>query len=175
MANLYFRYGAMGSGKSTALMQVNHNYKEKGFKTFIVKPKIDTKGDTKLVSRMGVSIEADLLIDSFLKEKQVKELFEIAKIYDIPVICYGLKTNFKGKLFEGSKALFELSDEFEELATVCDCGKKARFNARKVDGKFTSRGEEVIIDGTSHIEYVSLCGRCYAIKVLGNTKKCKKM
>ena len=199
MANLYFRYGAMGSGKSTALMQVNYNYKEKGFNTFIVKPKIDTKGNTKLVSRMGVSIEADLLIDSkdsfynylniildnivcilvdeaqFLKEKQVKELFEIAKIYDIPVICYGLKTNFKGKLFEGSKALLELSDEFEELATVCDCGKKARFNARRVDGKFTSTGEEVIIDGTSHIEYVSLCGRCYAIKVLGNTKKCKKM
>ena len=64
MANLYFRYGAMGSGKSTALMQVNHNYKTKGFKTFIVKPKIDTKGDNKLVSRMGVSVEADLLIDS---------------------------------------------------------------------------------------------------------------
>lgn len=199
MANLYFRYGAMGSGKSTALMQVNYNYKSKGFKTFIVKPKIDIKGNTKLVSRMGVSIETDLLIDSkdsfynylnlildnivcilvdeaqFLKEKQVKELFEIAKIYDIPVICYGLKTNFKGKLFEGSKALFELSDEFEELATVCDCGKKARFNARKVDGKLTSTGEEVIIDGTSNIEYVSLCGKCYSIKVLGNTKKCKKM
>lgn len=195
MANLYFRYGAMGSGKSTALMQVAHNYKEKGFKTFVVKPKIDTKGDDKLVSRMGISLDVDLLITKyesfykyidditnnmvcvlvdeaqFLTNNQVKELFEITKIYDIPVICYGLRTNFKGELFEGSASLFELSDEFEELATVCVCGKKARFNARKVDDEYTISGEEIIIDGSKNIQYISLCGKCFVEKVLKKAKK----
>lgn len=199
MANLYFRYGAMGSGKSTALMQVAHNYTQKGFNVFVIKPKIDTKGESKLVSRMGISLDVDLLLDSkdsifnylniildnkvcilvdeaqFLKEKQIIELFEITKIYDIPVICYGLKTNFKGKLFEGSKALFEFSDDLEELTTVCACGKKARFNARKIDGIYTVIGEEVVIDGTSNVEYEALCGKCYALKVLTNTKNYKKI
>lgn len=199
MANLYFKYGAMGSGKSTALMQVAHNYKQKNFDVFVIKPKIDTKGDNKLVSRMGISLDVDLLLDSkdsiynylnsildnkvcilvdeaqFLKERQIKELFEITKIYDIPVICYGLKTNFKGKLFEGSKALLEFGDDFEELTTVCACGKKARFNARKVNGIFTVMGDEVVIDGTNDIEYEALCGRCYVVKVLANTKNCKKV
>lgn len=195
MAKLYFRYGAMGSGKSTILMQVAHNYEQRGFKVFVIKPKVDTKGDTKLVSRIGIMREVDWVIDSnepvyskidvltdktecilvdeaqFLTEKQVLELWKISKDYDIPVVCYGLKTNFKGKLFEGSKALLEVGDSFEELVTVCVCGMKARFNARKVNGEFTATGDEVVIDGTSNIEYTALCGKCYLEKVLKKTKK----
>lgn len=194
MANLSFRYGAMGSGKSTALMQVAHNYKMRGFKTFVIKPKVDTKGNNKLVSRMGISLDVDLVIEKddsfynyidkltkdivcilvdeaqFLPEKQIIELWEITKMYDMPVICFGIRTNFKGKLFGGSKTLFELSDEFEELATVCECGKKARFNARIVDGEYTSSGDEVVIDGTKNISYNALCGKCFLEKVLGKTR-----
>lgn len=193
MAKLYFRYGAMGSGKSTVLMQVAHNYEQKGFKVFVIKPKIDTKGDTKLVSRIGITREVDwvigieeqiyskidiltnemkcILVDEvqFLTERQVLELWKISKEYDIPVICYGLKTNFKGKLFEGSKTLLEVGDAFEELITVCTCGRKARFNARKVNGEFTEVGEEVVIDGSKNIEYTALCGKCYLEKVLKKT------
>ena len=195
MAKLYFRYGAMGSGKSTVLMQVAYNYEQRGFKVFVLKPKGDTKGDNKLVSRIGITREVDWVIDSdeqvyskidvltdnmkcilvdeaqFLTERQVLELWEISKEYDIPVVCYGLKTSSKGKLFEGSKALLEVGDAFEELVTVCVCGTKARFNARKVNGEFTASGEEVVIDGTSNIEYTALCGKCYLEKVLKKTKK----
>lgn len=195
MAKLYFRYGAMGSGKSTVLMQVAHNYEQKGFKVFVIKPEIDTKGDTKLVSRIGITREVDwvlgsneqvsskidiltnnmtcILVDEaqFLTESQVQELWRITKEYNIPVVCYGLKTNFKGKLFEGSKTLLELADSFEELATVCECGTKARFNARKENDNFTADGEEVVIDGSSNIEYIALCGKCYLEKVLKKTKR----
>ena len=195
MAKLYFRYGAMGSGKSTVLMQVAHNYEQRGFKVFVLKPKVDTKGDTKLVSRIGITREVDWVIDSdeqvyskidiltdnmecilvdeaqFLTERQVLELWKISKEYDIPVVCYGLKTNFKGKLFEGSKALLEVGDSFEELVTVCVCGTKARFNARKVNGEYTANGDEVVIDGASNVEYTALCGKCYLEKVLKKIKK----
>ena len=194
MANLRFRYGAMGSGKSTALMQVTHNYKSRGFKTFVVKPRVDTKGNDTLVSRIGISLKVDLVIAKdesfydhieqltknivcilvdeaqFLTEKQVIELWKITKEYDVPVICYGIRTNFKGHLFEGSKALFELSDEFEELATVCECGKKARFNARLVDDKYTILGDEVVIDGAKNIKYNALCGKCFLEKVIKEKK-----
>ena len=194
MANLSFRYGAMGSGKSTALMQVTHNYKSRGFKTFVVKPRVDTKGNDTLVSRIGISLKVDLVIAKdesfydhieqltknivcilvdeaqFLTEKQVIELWKITKEYDVPVICYGIRTNFKGHLFEGSKALFELSDEFEELATVCECGKKARFNARLVDDKYTILGDEVVIDGAKNIKYNALCGKCFLEKVIKEKK-----
>lgn len=194
MANLIFRYGAMGSGKSTALMQVAYNYSSRGFKTFVIKPKVDTKGNSNLVSRIGISLSVDLLIDKddsfydsidiiannvvcilvdeaqFLSKEQVYELFMITKEYDIPVICYGLRTNFKGELFEGSMALFALSDELEELATICSCGKKARFNARKINGDFTLDGDEIIIDDSPYIEYVALCGKCYLEKIMKNKK-----
>ena len=91
----------------------------------------------------------------------------VSKLKHIPVICYGLKTDFKTNSFEGSKRLFELSDELEELITICSCGKRAKFNSRKCDGKYLTDGKQVLIDGTSNIEYESLCGKCYIQKVLG--------
>ena len=185
MAKFHFRYGAMNAGKSTILLQTAYNYEEKGKKVVVLKPSVDTKGDEKIVSRIGLERKVDYLISDndsiisklgdnlsslscilvdeaqFLKRKQVDELFYISKIMDIPVIAFGLRTDFKSNGFEGSIRLLELADALEEMPTICRCGKKARFNARKVDGKFTFDGDSIAIDDTSEFEYESLCGACY--------------
>ena len=191
MSKLYFRYGAMNCGKSSALMQVAHNYEENNKKVLVIKSKIDTKADDRLSSRIGLERKVDILIDKnasfekyfedwdnnvdcilvdeaqFLSEKQVEELWLVTKMYDIPVICYGLKTDFQSHLFEGSKRLLELSDEIEELITICNCGKRAKFNIRFVDGKYVDTGDEVLIDGSkSNIKYKPMCGKCY-VKIKG--------
>lgn len=192
MAKLYFRYGAMGAGKSTMLMQVAHNYEQQGLNVLVVKPSIDTKGEDKVVSRIGIERRVDILLKEnelvsnyeltgivcivvdevqFMREEQITDLWYISKEYDIPVVCYGLKVNFKGELFEGSKRLLELSDSLEELVTICKCGKKARFNARKVNGNYTLTGDDVVIDGTSNIEYEALCGKCFLEDVVKVKKK----
>ena len=189
MAKLYFRYGAMNCGKSSALMQVAHNYDENNRKVIVIKPKIDTKGNDYLESRIGLKRKVDILIDEnesfekyydnwnediscilvdeaqFLKEKQVEELWIATKMYNIPIICYGLKTDFTSKLFEGSKRLLELADETSELTTICSCGRKAKFNARFVNDIFTDTGESIIIDGSNtDVKYKPLCGKCYLKK-----------
>lgn len=185
MAKFHFRYGAMNAGKSTILLQTAYNYEEKGKKVVILKPSVDTKGDEKIVSRIGLERKVDYLIgdnDSiisklgdnissfscilvdeaqFLKRKQVDELFYISKMMDIPVIAFGLRTDFKSNGFEGSIRLLELADALEEMPTICRCGRKARFNARKVDGKFTFDGDSIVIDDNSNVKYESLCGTCY--------------
>lgn len=185
MAKFHFRYGAMNAGKSTILLQTAYNYEEKGKKVVILKPSVDTKGDEKIVSRIGLERKVDYLIgdnDSiisklgdnlsslscilvdeaqFLKRKQVDELFYISKMMDIPVIAFGLRTDFKSNGFEGAIRLLELADALEEMPTICRCGKKARFNARKVDGKFTFDGDSIVIDDNSNVKYESLCGTCY--------------
>lgn len=187
MAKLYFKYGAMNCGKTTALLQVAHNYEEKGMNVIVLKSSIDKKGNENIVSRLGIEREVDhlilpednimdiinvenlncILVDEvqFMTNKQVKQLWIISKLYDIPVICYGLKTNFKGELFEGSKTVIELADELDELVTICECGKKAKFNARKINGNFVYDGDVVAIDGID-AEYEPLCGECYIKKVL---------
>lgn len=193
MSKLYFRYGAMNSGKTTLLLQVAHNYEERGMKVVILKPGIDTKGDNKIVTRIGLTREVDhvvksdekiidylnslpedvvcILIDEaqFLTRDQVDELFMFTKLKNKPVICYGLRSDFKTMAFPGSLRLFEVCDNLEELITICRCGKRAKFNGRIVDGKFTSSGDQVAIDGENHVEYESLCGKCYLEKVLGIT------
>lgn len=193
MSKLYFRYGAMNAGKSTVLLQVKHNYKEKDRKCIIIKPKVDTKGNDTIVSRIGISSKVDLLLgDSeslfsdknsliiknvdcilvdeaqFLTEKQIDELWFITKKFNIPVICYGIRTNFKSHLFTGSKRLMEVADEIEEIVTICSCGKKAKFNARIVNGEYISDGESIAIDDNDSIKYESLCGKCYIENVLKN-------
>ena len=188
MAKLYFRYGAMNCGKTTNLLQVAHNYEEKGLKVIIIKSSIDKKGDKNIVSRLGVERKVDILLEpnnkikdlinfenlncilvdeaQFLEPNQVKELWKIAKLNSIPVICYGLRTNFKGEFFKGSKTLMELSDVLEELVTICKCGHKAKFNARKVNGKIVKDGSDVAIDGFDNVTYESMCGKCYIKEVL---------
>ena len=147
MAKLYFRYGAMNSGKSTALMQVAHNYEEQGMKVLILKPQVDTKGGGELVSRLGVRRKADLLIPPV--------------DLNIPVICYGLRADFSLKGFPGSTRLLELAHTIEEMKTICTCGRKAICNCRKVNGQFVFEGEQVAIDLENDVQYVSMCPQCY--------------
>lgn len=185
MAKLYFRYSTMNSGKTTQLIQVAHNYEERGMKTLIMKPQIDTKGNNKIVSRLGIEKNVDILVPKnmnifdkinkifkkpniilvdeaqFLKSKQVDQLMEIVVKLHIPVICYGLRTDFKGNGFEGSTRLLLIAHSTEELKTICRCGKKAIFNARKINGNFVFEGNQVEIDNQDNIEYESLCADCY--------------
>ncbi len=185
MAKLYFRYGAMNSGKSTLLLQTCHNYEENNMKAIIVKPSIDTKGKEKIVSRIGVEKEVDLLLGKeenlyeivkkkykkvncvlvdeaqFLTRKQANECMDIVIKLDIPVICYGLRTDFLTNGFEGSTRLLEIAHTIEEMKTICKCGRKAIYNARFIDGKFITKGEQVAIDGEKKVTYISMCAKCY--------------
>ncbi len=177
----------MNSGKSTALMQVAHNYEERGMCTAIIKPKIDTKGNDQIVSRLGVTRQVDaqvsssdslkdivqnlekkgtincILVDEaqFFTTSQVDEMFEIAVKKDIPIICYGLRTDFLANGFEGSKRLLLLAHTIEELKTICRCGRKAVLNGRTINGKFVFEGDQVAIDGEAEVTYESLCATCY--------------
>lgn len=189
MAKLYFRYGPMNSGKSTRLLQDAFNYEEQGQRVAIAKPSIDTK-DTKILSRLGVSRTVDihvgegdqfielfdaldhsrkidcLFVDEaqFLSESQVNALFYIAVNRGTPVIAYGIRTDFQTNAFPGSKRLLEIAHSLDEMKTICVCGKKAMFNARKVDGAFINDGGQVAID-QGEIEYESMCGECYQRRV----------
>ena len=190
MSKLYFRHGAMNSGKSTALLQVAHNYEERDQRVLLVKPAVDTKGDRSVVSRLGVTRDVDflvtpdmnlreaytkyaaetadrgpiacLLIDEaqFLTTAQVDEALEIAVLDRVPVLAYGIRTDFLTHGFPGSIRLLEIAHSLEELKTICRCGKKAMYNARLFDGKFVFHGEQVAIDGV-HVTYESLCPSCY--------------
>ena len=188
MSKLYFRYGAMNSGKSTHLMQVAYNYEERGLRVVLIKPETDKKGGDKLVSRLGVTRKVDMVISTqdsiyemiedniekygkldcilvdevqFLKEYQIDQLFKIAVKLDIPVICYGLRTDFQMQGFEGSTRLLLIAHSIEEMKTICKCGSKALLNARKINGKFVFEGEQIAIDHVDNVEYESLCGKCY--------------
>lgn len=184
MSKLYFRYGAMGSGKSAALLQVVYNYKERNHKVVLIKPQIDTKGENKVISRIGISQPVDLrvapkdsimnlikrfkgtkaiVIDEaqFLTPKQVDELYYISKELNITVIAYGLRCDFQMKGFPGATRLLEIADDIEELKTICKCGKKAVFEVRYVNNKPTFTGNQVAIDGSNSVTYDSVCGKCY--------------
>ena len=188
MAKLYFRYGAMNSGKSTALMQVAHNYEEQGMRVLILKPQVDTKGGGELVSRLGVRRRADLLIppevdvfeavraasageqplacvlcdeSQFFTPAQAEQLFMVTVDLNIPVICYGLRADFSLQGLPGSTRLLELAHNIEEMKTICQCGRKAMFNGRKVNGKFVFEGAQVAIDMENNVQYESLCPQCY--------------
>lgn len=192
MSKLYFRFGAMNSGKSTALLQVAHNYEERSQAVLVGKPKIDAKGGDTVVSRLGMSRKVDFLIDSteslravvaklrnqklaesgidiacllldesqFFSPRQIEEALEIAVLDGIPVLAYGIRTDFQTKSFPGSLRLFELAHSIEELKTVCRCGRKALYNARLDNGKFVFEGSQVAIDGID-TSYESLCAGCY--------------
>lgn len=183
MAKLYFRYGAMNSGKSTAIIQVAYNYEEKGKKILLMKPSTDTKGKQSVQNRSGLSRKVNyillpdepirpyldeeidaILIDEaqFLTENQVRELYEISKIDNISVLCYGLRNDFQMKPFPGAIYLLALADDIEELKTICKCGKKATQNLRKINDIPTFEGAQVLIDGSiNDVTYESVCGNCY--------------
>lgn len=192
MAKLYFRYGAMNSGKSTSLLQAAYNYEERGHQVLLAKPGVDTKAGRKIHSRLGVDRSVDyvigadddaygllqanrervqretgrdvscLLVDEaqFLSARQVNDLLRVAVLDGIPVICYGIRTDFRTAAFPGSQRLLEIAHSLEELKTICRCGRKAVFNARLADGKFIFDGDQVAIDGTE-VTYESMCAACY--------------
>jgi len=198
MSKLYFRYGAMNSGKSTSLLQAAFNYEERSQHVLLAKPSVDSKGDKAIVSRLGVSRDVDfvispgqnlrtvftqestrfelangqrvacLLLDEaqFLTADQVDQALEIAVLDGVPVLAYGIRTDFRTLSFPGSKRLLEIAHSLEELKTICRCGRKAMFNARLVNGEFTFSGEQVAIDG-DQVTYESLCANCYLEKLHG--------
>ena len=193
MSKLYFRYGAMNSGKSTALLQAAFNYEERSQHVLLAKPAIDSKGDRNIVSRLGVTRAVDFLVEpkdnlrelfkrhrasysdgreiacllidesQFLTPEQVDQALELAVIDGVPVLAYGIRTDFQTNSFPGSRRLLEIAHSLEELKTICRCGRKAMFNARVINGGFTFDGEQVAIDG-DQVSYESLCASCYLEK-----------
>lgn len=183
MSSLYFKFGQMNSGKTTALIQAAYNYEERGMRVIIFKPAIDTRETSKpeAVSRIGLTHEAVtvlpesnvfgytvrandvkrvacVLVDEaqFLTQDQVDQLSDIVDLLGIPVMCYGLRTDFQGKLFPGSHRLMELADKLEEIKTICHCGRKATMVLRiDDDGKVVRDGAQIVIGGNDR--YVSVC------------------
>jgi thymidine kinase len=187
MAKLYFYYSAMNAGKSTTLLQASYNYLERGMQTLIFSPKIDTRSGTASVhSRIGLKKEAIpfssdfdfftfveeqknimhnlkcILVDEaqFLTKAQVRELSEIATEFSIPVLCYGLRSDFLGEPFEGSKYLLAWAEELIEIKTICNCGRKAIMNMRiDASGNPVTEGNQIQIGGNE--SYISRCMKCY--------------
>ena len=188
MAKLYFRYGAMGCGKTMQLLQVAFNYEERGHKVCVIKPATDTKNGNKLLTRIGPERETNfcftkdddiyakisesykdvacVLVDEaqFLTAEQVDQLMKVVNHLNIPVMAYGLRLNFRRSDagFEGATRLLQIAHEIEELKTICECGHKATLNCRFLDGKMVTDGPDVLIDdGKSKIEYRALCPACF--------------
>ena len=183
MAKLYFKYGAMGSSKSAQALITKYNYEERGMKVWLIKPKTDTRdGQNILKSRIGLFAVADeiALTDSikerfaqhsdcnviiadeaqFLAPEQIDELRDIVDDMNIPVMCFGLRTDFITKLFPGSMRLFEVADSLTEIKTICDCGAKATVNARMDDnGKIVTAGDQICIGGNDR--YIAMCHKCW--------------
>ena len=189
MAKLYFRYAAMNAGKSTSLLQAAFNYEERGMSIVLLTAELDNRdGHGKIASRLGLARDAltfnathslaqrigaaqlqnriarlaCVLIDEaqFLTRAQVEELHRWAHENKTPVMCYGLRSDFQGKAFEGSAALLVLADDVEEMKTICDCGKKASMNARFDDeGNRITEGSQVLIGG--NMRYRALCPDCF--------------
>lgn len=185
MAKLYFRYGTMNSGKSIEVLRTAHNYEEQGKSVLLFTPSIDNRyGAGNVTSRIGMQKEAltvgsstdmyaiakermpsCVLIDEaqFLNGKQVSQLTDICDELDIPVIAYGLRSDFLGSLFEGSLHLFAVADKIEEVKTVCwYCDRKAVMNMRCKDGKPVFQGEQIQIGGNE--SYIPVCRKCYKIR-----------
>lgn len=178
MAKLYFRYGAMGSSKTANAIMVQYNYKERDQKALMLKPKLETRDGEKTVrSRSGLCAACEyvedldridvtqydcLIVDEaqFLTKEQVEQLIHIVDDLGISVLCYGLRADFQGNLFEGSKYLLAWADTIEEIKTVCWCGKKATYNARIHNGKVVKTGEQILLGGNE--SYVSLCRKHWA-------------
>ena len=190
MAKLYFNYSAMNAGKTTILLQSSYNYHERGMRTLLIKPAIDTRdtAQAEIMSRIGLSAQADIittkdnlethirkaheqaplncvLVDEaqFLTEAQVWQLAHVADNMRLPIMCYGLRTDFQGKLFPGSAALLAIADSIKEIKTLCWCGRKAIMTTRvSRAGKAVMRGAQVEIGGNDR--YVSLCRKHWKAK-----------
>ena len=183
MAKLYFKYGAMGSSKSAQALITKFNYEEKNMTVWLIKPSVDTRdGAATIMSRIGLSQEAEIILpdesileawhkagrhdviiadeSQFLTPAQIDELRAIVDDEDIPVLCFGLRTDFLTHFFPGALRLMELADSITEIKTVCTCGAKATVNARIApDGKIITKGDQVFIGGND--SYTAMCHRCW--------------
>lgn len=181
MAKLYFKYGAMGSSKTAQALITKYNYEENDMTVWLVKPATDDRDGPSVVrSRIGLKADAEsvgaaadlyqlyldrrtdvVIVDEcqFLRPEQIDQLRRIVDELEIPVLCFGLRTDFQTKLFPGSQRLFELADSIQEIKTICDCGSKATVNARVVDGFVVTEGAQVLIGGNE--SYIAMCHRCY--------------
>ena len=182
-AKLLFRYGAMGSSKTANALMVKYNYEEKGKRVIMLKPLCESRdGEKTIRSRIGLQAECEfvetflsnynnehydaVIVDEvqFLKPEQVDQLSDLADMNGITVICYGLRTDFQGNLFPGSKRLMELADDIEQIKTICWCGRRAQFNARILNGRMVTEGEQMQLGGNE--SYTSLCRKHYKLRQL---------
>ena len=183
MAKLYFKYGAMGSSKTANALITKFNYEERGMRVWLIKPSIDNRDGADVVrSRIGlearahtVTPDADLFLTfqkqdkihaviadecQFFTAAQIDQLRRIVDEYDVPVLCFGLRTDFLTHLFEGSRRLFEVADSITEVKTICSCGKKAIVNARiDENGRVVTTGGQILIGGND--SYVAMCHSCW--------------
>ena len=195
MAKLYFKYGAMGSSKTAQALITKYNYEENDMKVWLIKPSADTRDGVQILrSRIGLAAAVEVMspemdiytvfgnahvgncdaviVDEcqFLTEAQIDQLRAIVNDYNVPVMCFGLRTDFQTKLFPGSRRLMELADCIEEIKTMCDCGSKATVNARINNGYIVTEGAQVVLGGND--SYIAMCHRCY-IRGIREHKKIK--
>ena len=185
MAKLYFKYGAMGSSKTAQALITKYNYEENGLKVWLIKPSADTRdGQDILRSRIGLEARVQIILPQtdvyqlfqdtrqgscdviivdecqFLTPEQIDQLRYIVNDYNIPTMCFGLRTDFLCHLFPGSRRLMEVADTIQEIKTICDCGAKATVNARiDPEGYIVTQGEQVFLGGND--SYIAMCHKCY--------------
>ena len=185
MAKLYFKYGAMGSSKTAQALITKYNYEENDLKVWLIKPSADTRDGAQLLrSRIGLESMVEviapdvdvyarflgsrvrrcdvIIVDEcqFLTEEQIDQLRSIVDDHNIPVMCFGLRTDFQTRLFPGSRRLMEVADTFQEIKTICDCGAKATVNARiDADGYIVTEGAQVLLGGND--SYIAMCHKCW--------------
>ena len=194
MAKLYFKYGAMGSSKTAQVLITKFNYEERGMRVWLIKPATDKRdGDSVIKSRIGLFSECDSIdkntdiFDLFQKEhsdsdviiadecqfftsKQIDEMRSIANLLSVPVLCFGLRTDFLTHLFQGSKRLFEVADSISEIKTMCECGAKATVSARiGTDGKIVTEGRQIFLGGNDR--YIAMCHKCYVTRIENEKNK----
>ena len=193
MAKLYFKYGAMGSSKTANALITKFNYEERGMKVWLIKPSIDVRDGADVVrSRIGLQSQAEIITPEknlweeyqnhtdcnviiadecqFFLTHQIDELRQIVDELNVPVLCYGLRTDFRTQLFEGSRRLFETADSIQEIKTICTCGKKAIVNARlNWQGEVVTKGGQILIGGND--SYVAMCHSCWKKTIAKQTRK----
>ena len=195
MAKLYFKYGAMGSSKTAQALITKYNYEENDLKVWLIKPSADTRDGAQILrSRIGLEAEVEviapevdiyarflggkarrsdvIIVDEcqFMTEKQIDQLRAIVDDHNLPVMCFGLRTDFQTHLFSGSRRLMEIADTIQEIKTICDCGAKATVNARVNDGYIVTEGAQVVLGGNDC--YIAMCHKCY-VRGIREHKKIK--
>ena len=187
MAKLYFKYGVMGSSKSAQALITKFNYEERGMRVWLIKPSVDTRdGAAAVSSRIGLSAEAEIITPEtdivrlfrshprtdviiadecqFFTEKHIDQLRFLVDGYGVPALCFGLRTDFRTRLFPGSRRLFEVADSITEIKSMCECGNKAIVNARiGTDGRVVTEGEQIMLGGNDR--YIELCHRCWVDRI----------